>query len=202
MKTLTKTLFSVALTAVVLAGSAFSTFAATPEKASTTVATETGFNKIWVSGNVKIVLTQGNKESVSGSENFNAERTSVQRQGQTLFINSMESSPVTINITVKDLQRIEAYGNAVVTTSNKFDVQYLQLFLNQSATAKINAVTSSLYTEIKDNAVLKMSGIAHQSTIVATKMQNVNLDKFASVRPSMILPQNMVTETVAMTLAK
>ncbi|MGY4385439.1 hypothetical protein ACVWYN_002479 [Pedobacter sp. UYP24] len=207
MKNLTQTVFAVALTAVAFTSSAFTTFAAEPVKASTKVSFSAvtpalGFNKIWVSGNVKIVLTQGDKESINGTENFNGERTSVQRQGQTLYINSMESSQVTINITVKDLQRVEAYGNALVVTSNKFDVKYLQLFLNQSATAKISAVTSSFYTEVKDNAVLKMNGIAHQSTILADKMQNVNFDNFASVRPIKFETENAMTTAVAMNLTK
>ncbi len=207
MKNLTQTLFAAALTAIVFTSSAFTTFASEPVKASTKVSLlavtpEPGFNKIWVSGNVKIILTQGNKEGITGDENFNGEKTSVQRQGQTLYINSMESSQVTLNITVKDLQRVEAYGNALVVTSNKFDVKYLQLFLNQSATAKINAVTSSFYTEVKDNALLKMNGIAHQSTILAEQMQNVNFDNFASVRPIKFEIETSMAAAVAMTLSK
>ncbi|RZK77319.1 MAG: hypothetical protein EOO92_13100 [Pedobacter sp.] len=170
MKTL-KTIFAAALTAVVLTTSAFTTFAAEP--ATETSAKATGFNKIWVSGNVKIVLTQGDNEGVTGTHNYNAEKTSVLKQGQTLYINSMESGQVTLNITVKDLQRVEAYGQSTIVTSNNFDVKYLQLFLNQNATAKIKATTESLYTVVNDNATLKMNGVSDQSTTVASNMKNV-----------------------------
>ena len=182
MKTLAKTLFAAALTAVVLTSSAMTTFAAEPVQTITTSPSVAGFNKIWVSGNVKIVLTQGNKEVVSGTDSYDSEKTSVLSKGQTLYINSTESGMVTLNITVKDLQRVEAYGQSVVVTSNNFNVKNLQLFLNQSATAKIKTTAESLYTIVKDDAVLKLNGTAGQSTMVATNMKNVKMADFASLR--------------------
>ena len=182
MKTLTKTLFAAALTAVVLTSSAMTTFAAEPVVTELTAPSVQGFNKIWVSGNVKIVLTQGDKQSVVGTSNYDSTKTSVLSKGQTLYINSMESGQVTLNITVKDLQRVEAYGQSVVVTSNNFDVKNLQLFLNQSATAKIKTTAGSLYTVVKDNAVLKLNGTADKSTMIASNMKNVKLGDFASLR--------------------
>jgi hypothetical protein len=182
MKTLTQTLFAAALTAVVLTSSAMTTFAAEPVTTVTTSPSLAGFNKIWVSGNVKIVLTQGDKEVVSGTDNYDSAKTSVLSKGQTLYINSTEMGMVTLNITVKDLQRVEAYGQSVVVTSNNFDVKNLQLFLNQSATAKIKTTAESLYTIVKDDAVLKLNGTAGQSTMVATNMKNVKMADFASLR--------------------
>jgi hypothetical protein len=90
MKTLTKTLFAAALTAVVLTSSAMTTFAAEPVSKEVTAASVAGFNKIWVSGNVKIVLTQGDKQSVAGTGNYDSSTTSVLSKGQTLYINSTE----------------------------------------------------------------------------------------------------------------
>jgi hypothetical protein len=182
MKTLTKTLFAAALTAVVLTSSAMTTFAAEPVVTESVAPSVGDFNKIWVSGNVKIVLTQGDKQSVIGTSNYDASNTSVVSKGQTLYINSMESGQVTLNITVKDLQRVEAYGQSVVVTSNNFDVKYLQLFLNQSATARIKTTAGSLYTVVKDNAFLKLNGTADKSTMVASNMKNVKLSDFASLR--------------------
>jgi len=182
MKILTQTLFAAALTAVVLTSSAMTTFAAEPVKTVTTSPSLAGFNKIWVSGNVKIILTQGDKEVVSGTDGYDSSKTSVLSKGQTLYINSTESGMVTLNITVKDLQRVEAYGQSVVVTSNNFNVKNLQLFLNQSATAKIKTTAESLYTIVKDDAVLKLNGTAGQSTMVATNMKNVKMADFASLR--------------------
>ena len=182
MKTLTQTLFAAALTLVVLTSSAMTTFAAEPVTTEVVASKLPAFNKIWVSGNVKVVLTQGDKQSVAGTSNFDANKTSVMSKGQTLYINSMESGQVTINITVKDLQRIEAYGQSLVVTSNNFDVKYLQLFLNQSATAKIKTTAGSLYTVVNDDAVLKLNGTADQSTMIASNIKNLRIADFASLR--------------------
>ena len=94
----------------------------------------------------------------------------------------METDQITLNITVKDLQRIEAYGQSVVVTSNNFDVKYLQLFLSQSATAKIKTNAKSLYTVVKEDAILKLNGTADQSTMVASNMKNIKMTDFASAR--------------------
>ena len=198
MKTLTKTLFAAALTAVVLTSSAMTTFATEQVATELVAPSAEGFNKIWVSGNVKIVLTQGDKPSVIGTSNYDSTKTSVQSKGQTLYINSMESGQVTLNITVKDLQRVEAYGQSVVVTSNNFDVKNLQLFLNQSATAKIRTTVGSLYTIVKDNAVLKLNGTADKSTMVASNIKNVKLGDFASLRSESYASEDIMANQIAL----
>ncbi|WP_406824603.1 GIN domain-containing protein [Pedobacter sp. KACC 23697] len=203
MKTFTKTLFAAALTAVVFTSSAMATFAAEPVKTETKTASLSTFNRIWVSGNVKLILTQGDKQNVAGASNYDAEKTSVLTDGKTLFINSMETSQVTLNITVKDLERIEAYGQSVVITSNNFDVKNLQLFLSQSATAKIKTTTGSLYTIVKEDAVLKLNGTADQSTMIASNMKNLKLTDFASLKSETYASEAIMTaEQNAMVLAK
>ncbi|WP_449435858.1 GIN domain-containing protein [Pedobacter steynii] len=158
------------------------TFAANKIEITSVKTNSTGINKIWVAGNVKLVLSQNDKEGVFVNENFDANNTSVLRSGQTLYINSTESHQVTINISVKDLQRIEAAGSSVVVTKGNFDVKYLQLFLSQSATAKIKSKVGSLYTVISEDAVLKMSGSSDEHTLIASNMENVKFDNFASLK--------------------
>ena len=203
MKTLAKSLFAVALTAVVLTSSAMTTFAAEPVVTETKASSAASFNKIWVSGNVKIVLTQGDKQGVVGTNNYDSKNTSVLSKGNTLYINSTEAGQVTLNITVKDLERVEAYGQSVVVTSNNFDVKNLQLFLNQSATAKISTTAASLYTVVKDNAVLKLNGSAERSTMIASNMKNVKLGDFVSLRSDSYASEAiMKADQSAMTLSK
>ncbi|GEM_PF-416016 len=183
MKNLAKTLFATALAAVVLTTTAAAaTFATEPVISEVTPSSAPSFSRIWVSGNVKIILTQGNKEGVVGVENYNPAKTSVMSSGRTIYVNSMESNLVVLNITVKDLQRVEAYGKSVIVTSNNFDVKNLQLFLNHSANAKIKTTTKSLYSIVKDDAVLKLKGTADQSTMVTSSMKNVKLGDFASAK--------------------
>ncbi|RLJ73684.1 GIN domain-containing protein [Pedobacter alluvionis] len=203
MKTLTKTLFAAALTAVLFTSSAMATLAAEPVKTETKTSSLSKFNRIWVSGNVKIVLTQGEEQNIAGASNYDAAKTSVTTDGKTLFINSLETSQVTLNITVKDLERIEAYGQSVVVTGNNFDVKYLQLFLGQSATAKIKTTAGSLYTIVKDDAVLKLNGTAGQSTMIASNMKNVKLADFASLKSASYASEAiMEAQQNAMVLAK
>jgi len=203
MKTLAKTIFAAALTAVVLTSSAVATFAAEPVKSETKKPSLSKFNRIWVSGNVKLILTQGDKQNVEGTSNYDAAKTSVSTDGKTLFINSLETSQVILNITVKDLERIEAYGQSVVVTSNNFDVKYLQLFLGQSATAKIKTTAGSLYTIVKEDAVLKLNGTAGESTMIASNMKNVKLADFASLKSASYASEAiMEAEQNAMVLAK
>ena len=201
MKTLAKSVIATLLTAVIISSSAVAGSAASPVKSlnpgkSTSVkgvVAADGFNKIWVAGNVKIILTQNVNEGVFVDEDFNADKTSIIGKGQTLYINSMEGSQVTIRVSVKDLQRIEAAGSAEVVTSNNFDVKYLQLFLSQSAKAKVSAITGSLYTVISDDAVLKMSGAADEHTLIASNIKNVKFNNFVSLKT------NGVASDLAMT---
>jgi len=201
MKTLTKTLFAAALTAVLLSSSVLKSVAAEP--IITEASSSQNFNMIWVSGNVKIVLTQGDKQGVVGSFNYDSKNTSVLSKGQTLYINSTESSQVTLNITVKDLRRVEAYGQSVVVTSNSFNVENLQLFLNQSSIAKINTKATSLYTIVKDDAKLKLNGSAGESTMVASNMKNIRMNDFASLKSSSYATEAIMTaEQNAIAFAK
>ena len=203
MKTIAKTFFAAALTAVLFTSSVMTTFAAEPVPVTATTSSLKNINRIWVSGNVKIVLTQGDNESVVGAGNYDAEKTSVRSNGQTLYINSMETGLVTLNITIKDLQRIEAYGQSIIVTNNNFDVQNLQLFLNQSATAKIKTTAASLYTIVKDDAVLKLNGTAAESTMVAANVKNLKLTDFVSSRSvSYTSEAIMNADQTAMSLAK
>ncbi len=183
MKSFTKTIFSTLLAAVVVSSSAFTSAAATPANVtSSSMAQVIGINKIWVSGNVKLILTQGDKESISGTENYDENRTVVHRKGQTLYVNSTSATQVIINITLKDLQRIEAYGQSTVLTTNNFDVKYLQVLLNQNAKARVNAIAGSVYSVIKDNATLRMSGVAKEHTMLASDIKNVKLVDFVCLK--------------------
>lgn len=178
MKTFTKIVFATVFTAVLLTASSMISLAA---ERIELVKPATGFRKLWVSGNVKIILTQSEKEGVFVDEDFNANKTSVLGKGETLYINSSERQQVTIRVTMKDLLRIQAAGMAVVVTDNNFNLKCLQVILSQSATAKVNAVTGSLYTNVSDNARLKLSGVTDRYTSIASNQKNVKLDNFVSL---------------------
>jgi len=90
-----------------------------------------------------------------------------------------------------------------VVTNNNLDVKYLQLFLSQSATARIKTTAGSLYTIIKDDAVLKLNGTANESTMIASNMKNVKLADFAALKSASFASQAIMdAEQNAMVLAK
>jgi len=180
MKNLTRTLFAAVITAVVLTSSAVSGFASTKSSPELTVArSKAGFKRIWVSGNVKLVLRQGDVQKVVSTNEYDTAKLSVTTNGQTLYIKSDQPGLVTLDVTVKDLERLSAYGHSLVVTSNNFDVKYLQVFLHENAHAKIKTTAKSLYTVVNGDAKLKLDGRADQSTMVAANMKNVKLNDFA-----------------------
>lgn len=192
MKNLTKTVFAAVIAAVLVTSSVVTGFAADPAK-KVKLSSVTNLNRIWVSGNVKIVLTQGEAQEIVAVDNYDSSKTSVVSNGKTLYINSMESAPVILNITLKDLERVEAFGNAEIVTANNFDVKNLQLFLSHSANAKIKTTAESLYTVVKDDAGLKLKGSADQSTMVSNSTKNLKLGDFESLRSELYASEAIMT---------
>lgn len=180
MKTLTQTLFATALATVILSTSALATFASTGHKTEVlkTSSSAVTFNKIIVSGNVKVVLLQGTKESIKVDDNFDASKTSIKKNGYKLMIHSTEIDPVTITVSVKDLQRLDISGISSVETKGKFDLKYLQIFMSHSSSANIKAKTESLYTNIGDDAALKLGGSTDDHTFIAGQSAKADLDEF------------------------
>ncbi|SHG92443.1 GIN domain-containing protein [Pedobacter caeni] len=175
MKTSIKTLFASALTAIVLTSSAFTTFAkdTTPVSAAANVK----FNKVVVTGNAKVVLVQSNSESITSYDELSAS-TTVQQKGYTLYINSTAVNPETIYVSVKDLQRIDASNTAQVKTRGNFDLAVLQIFLKDGAKANVNAKVGSLYTDMKDQSDLKLSGSSAEHNLVRNDVSKLNLNDF------------------------
>lgn len=183
MKTLAKTLFASALTVIFLASTAITTFASDIDKKVVESATPTTFNKVKVSGNVKVVLIQGKKERIEIiNGDYNQDKTSIKRLGYTLIINSTEDSPITVFVSVSDLQRIDASGSAVVKTEGNFDVKFLQVFLKDEAIAVVKANAESMYTFIKDNADLKLSGTTADYTSVKDRISKLDTDRLVALK--------------------
>lgn len=178
MKTLVKTLFASALIAVFLTSATVTAFASGPQKHYVKVASPFTFHRIEVTGNVIVVVSQKSKEEVAIEGYYNRSRTSIKRQGYTLIINSTEIEPVTIHVSVIDLQRIDASNTAIVRTEGKMNVKYLQVFLKDEARADVTANTESLYTHISGNANLKLSGSTQDHTVLKDRISKLTLQDF------------------------
>lgn len=154
------------------------------------------FNKIRINGNVKLELVQGLKEKIEISGDYSSKSTSFKKQGYTLIISSFEYAPVVIKVTVKDLQRIDACGDVVVETIGKFDLKYLQVFLKDNAKATVKANAESMYTYIKGNANLKLSGHTLDHTVLTDTLSKLNMDNLVAVKTT----KGTVREVVVYTL--
>ncbi|MCX2453293.1 DUF2807 domain-containing protein [Pedobacter sp. PLR] len=173
MKTAIKTLIASTLTAIVLTSSAFTTIAKEKSPANTA---PVKFNKVVVTGNAKVVLVQGNRETINSYDALNESNTSVKQKGYTLYINSSDQS--TIYIQVKDLQRIDVANTATVKTRGNFDLAVLQVFLKDEAKANVNATVGSLYTNLSGQSDLKLSGSSAEHQLVNNGVSKLNLNDF------------------------
>ncbi|TKC05101.1 GIN domain-containing protein [Pedobacter frigoris] len=185
MKTLTKTLLSAMLMLFVLATTAMTTLAST-----------FSFNKITITGKVKIELVQADREKIEVYGDYSSRNTSIKRQGYTLIIKSSEYEPVTIRISVADLQRIDASGDVTVETIGKFNLKYLQIFLKDNAKANVKATTESMYTFIKGHSDLKLSGATLDHTLVRDSISKLTIEHFVAVKTT----NNSIDEAMAFSL--
>lgn len=183
MKTLAKTIFASALTVIFLTSTAITTFASDIDKKVVESVAPMTFNKVKVSGNVKVLLVQGKRENIEViNGDYNQDKTSIKRLGYTLIVNSTEASQITVLVSVNDLQRIDVSGSAVVKTDSKFNVKYLQVFLKDDAKAIVKANTESMYTYIKDNADLKLSGTTADHILVKDDISTLDADQLVALK--------------------
>ncbi|TCD08257.1 hypothetical protein EZ449_12675 [Pedobacter frigidisoli] len=181
MKTSIKTLIASSLTAIVLSTAVFTTSVSANEIAPVKVSTVNNFKRVSVKGNVEVTLIQRGTAGVSYADD-NAGSAKIIQDGDILKISSADKGVTKLIVYVNDLFRIEASENAVVKTEGKLRTQFLQIFLKGNAHADINTSTEGLYTVIKDNADLKLSGSTDSHTLVMGKTQKLTIDKFAALK--------------------
>lgn len=193
MKTSIKNLFAAALTLVVLTSSAFASDVA-KNNTVTTLNQVKNINKIVVSGNVELIVLQAPTESVKVYDSYYAKNALVQQENGELRISSFQKERLTVAVYVRNLSVIEAGGNAVVKTSGKINFLSLSVSLKDQAVADINASTISLYTSVKDNANLKLSGATSDHYALLGAQAKMSMELFAA--------ENSSISTTAPVLAK
>lgn len=199
MKTLAKILYTTAFTAVLLASAFTETFGSATLPVKVKKVTPFSFNRIQITGNVTVIISQGFRERVTADGDFNRSNVSVRKKGYTLLISSTATEPVTINVSVTDLQRIDASNNAVVRTAGKIQVTYLQVLLKDRAVAEIDADTESLYTHIRGNADLKLSGTTRDHIVSKDGISKLTLQNFVALKSTV---ETAASELLATAKAK
>jgi hypothetical protein len=180
MKNSIKTLFATALTLVVLTGSAFASTANPSAKKVTVLSQAKSINKIVVSGNVEVLLIQAPVESVKVYDSYYAKNALVQEQNGELRISSFEKETLTVAVYVRELSTIELGDNSSVKTYGKVNFLSLDVILNGSAKADIDANTINLTTTVKDNASLALSGSTTELYVGLSSQAKINMDQFTA----------------------
>ncbi|MBC8987264.1 DUF2807 domain-containing protein [Pedobacter sp. N36a] len=201
MKTAVKSLIALTLTAIVLSTSAFtnvSMAATTP----TAISPERPFNKIDVRGNVKVTLIQSKNERLEVKSEVEGNELTFKQKGYTLIINSDAKETLDVVIYVKDLHRIEVSNGAKVATLGKFDLNVLQVFLNDDAKATFKGNIKSLYTVTNGSSDLKLLGTANEHILVKNKTSVLNTTDFAALKTESTFLENGITANTKTTLVK
>lgn len=201
MKTAVKSLIALTLTAIVLSTSAL-TNASMAATTPTAISPERPFNKIDVRGNVKVTLIQSKNERLEVKNEVEGNEVTFKQKGYTLMINSDAKETLDVVIYVKDLQRIEASNGAKVATLGKFDLNVLQVFLNDDAKATFKGNIKSLYTVTNGSSDLKLLGTANEHILVKNKMSVLNTTDFAALKTESTFLENGIAANTKTTLVK
>jgi hypothetical protein len=179
MKTSIKTLFAAALTLVVLTSSAF---ASSDVKSNnfTVLSQVKNITKLEVKGNVDVILVQASTESVKVNDSYYSKNALVQEKEGVLRISSFEKERLTVTVYVRNLASIEAADNATVKTFGKISFLSLDVILKDKATANIDATTINLYTSIKDNASLVLSGATTEHYAILGSQAKMSMEQFTA----------------------
>lgn len=177
MRTSIKNLFAATLTVITLSTSAFAATGVN-EKNVTILNQVKNINKIVVNGNVEVILVQAPTESVKVYDSYYSKNALVQQENGELRISSFQKEMLTVAVYVRNLSTIEASDNAKVKTLGKVSFLKLDVLLSGNASADINANTLEMYTAVKDNASLKLSGSATDHYAVLGAQAKLNMEKF------------------------
>jgi hypothetical protein len=180
MKTTVKNLVAIALTAIVLSTSAFTSVAAEQVQFSGMAKVNPEIKKVIVTGNVKVLLVQSNREWVSLDED-KMDKVSIKQVGHTLTLNSTEREPVMMTVYVSDPYRIDVSNNACVKTVGTFNIKHLQVMVKDNAVAYVKAKTESIYTVVNGNADLELQGSTANHFIKTDGIGKLKTENFAAL---------------------
>lgn len=192
MKTLTNTLTGTLIATALFLNSAKVAAAAVKNEAPGKE-TAIAYNRIKVSGNVTVLLSQGKRESVTVESDFDRRNLSVTKKGYTLMIHGKGTDRIVVTVVVKDLHRIDACEKAEVKTTGQLNLKYLQVLLKDYARADVKADTESLYTYTVGNADLKLSGNTLDHTLLKDRISKLDATHLTAARTSLDSLKNEMT---------
>jgi len=180
MKNSIKNLFAAALVMVTLSGATLAAKASENNAGYTVLSQVKNISKIIVSGNVKLILVQDDKEGVEVYDTYYRKNALVQQQGSELRISSFDKATLMVVAHVNNISSIEASNTATVATAGNFNLLSLNVVLNDKATADIKANTVSLSTTVNDAASLKLEGSTDNHVAVIGAESKMKMNEFTA----------------------
>ncbi len=136
--------------------------------------------RIDVSGNVELILVQGNKESIKVYDEYYPKNALIQQENGVLRISSYDKKVLSVVVTAAQLQEVSASGTASITTFGKINYLSLDINLAGRSTANVTVDVINLGTKITDQAKLVLNGSSQDFYGVMASHASLNLDKFSS----------------------
>jgi len=185
MKTSIKNLIASVVTTVVVTSSAFASTDEQKNANTVTVLSQVkNINKLVVSGNVEVFLIQATTESVKVYDSYYSKNALVQQEEGVLRISSFEKETLKVAVYVNNISSIQASDNAAIKTFGKVSFLSLDVILKDKASADLDTRTVTLYTSVKDNASITLSGSTEDHTAVLGSVAKMNMNQFAAVNSS------------------
>lgn len=188
MKTSIKPLLASGLLAIVLSTSTVYASDIVKSRVSKTVAAENvdvaAIKKIMISGNVEVTLVQTTKAKVLYTNDSDVD-VSVKKEDDALYIHSKNNQTAKITVYVTDIYRVSASDNAIVKTKDALNLKFLQVFSSDNAKVAINAKTEGIYTVVKGNSELKLTGYSDFHTSIMDKSSKITLEEFSALKTDM-----------------
>lgn len=187
MKTVSlKTLALLFVLSLILGGSCIA-MAASPV---TNLKTE-NVKSIEVSGNVHLTIVQGLKEGVQIYDNYYEKSALVQQEGKVLRLSSHTAEPLTVVVSVAQLQTLSVSGTSTVTTSGPITLLSLNVKISGKAKATLGIESVQLISHIQDSGKLRLEGSSEEFQGTLASNGQLELENF-SAQNSQVKSSNKV----------
>jgi len=132
------------------------------------------FSKIHITHRGDVILTQGNDyDIVIEAQEKVIDDLRVRVDGETLLISKQknilfDNSPITIFITMPDIEEIRVSGSADVIGKNEFDGRNLAVIISGSGSADLEVDVDFLTSRISGSGNIVYSGFAEEHSIIVS----------------------------------
>ncbi|HEY1006887.1 MAG TPA: DUF2807 domain-containing protein [Sphingobacteriaceae bacterium] len=142
-------------------------------------------SRIEVSGNVELLLSQGEKEQVEVYDQAESRGRKIRFNEGTLQIRSAEK--LTVLVTVSNLQSLEASGQAVIRSLNRISSIDLDVRLRDQARGMLEAEALNLTATLEGTSRMDLSGQAENQVIALSEGSRLQAAAFRARNRSLTI---------------